>query len=72
MELPAQVRLLALAVAHLEVHVPVPAGEHVVAMRFQPASLRNGLLVTVAAAVGLLTLLLAGLLRRRGRQMSAV
>ena len=52
--------------------VPVPAGEHVVAMRFQPASLRNGLLVTVAAAVGLLTLLLAGLLRRRGRQMSAV
>ena len=45
--------------------VPVPAGEHIVAMRFQPASLRNGLLVTAGAAVALLLLLLAGLLRRR-------
>ena len=45
--------------------VPVPAGEHLVAMQFQPASLRSGLLVTVAAALVLLALLLVGLLRRR-------
>ncbi len=45
--------------------VPVPAGEHVVAMRFQPVSLRNGLLVTAGAAVALLLMLLAGLLHRR-------
>ena len=47
--------------------VPVPAGEHVVTMRFQPASLRTGLLVTAVAAVGLLLLLLVGLLLRRGK-----
>ena len=47
--------------------VPVPAGEHVVTMRFQPASLRTGLLVTAVAVVGLLLLLLVGLLLRRGK-----
>ena len=47
--------------------VPVAAGEHVVAMRFQPVSLRSGLLVTAAAVVVLLILVLAGLLRRRAR-----
>ncbi|MCA9869059.1 MAG: hypothetical protein KC487_01530, partial [Anaerolineae bacterium] len=45
--------------------VMVPAGEHVVAMQFRPATLRTGLLVTAAAAVVLLALLAAGLLRRR-------
>lgn len=48
--------------------VPVPAGEHVVTMRFQPASLRAGLLVTAVAAVVLLALLLAGVLHRRARR----
>ena len=45
--------------------VPVPAGDHTVAMRFQPASLRIGLHVTAAATVVLLMLLAAGLARRR-------
>ncbi|MEZ4767358.1 MAG: YfhO family protein [Caldilineales bacterium] len=44
--------------------VPVPAGEHMVAMQFRPASLRAGLLVTAAAAVLLLALLAVGVARR--------
>ena len=46
--------------------VAVPAGEHVVEMRFRPRSLLYGAVVSAATALVLLVLLAVALLRKRG------
>jgi uncharacterized membrane protein YfhO len=51
--------------------VPIPAGEHNVEFRFEPASVKLGLLLSLASVVGVVaTLILAGRRPWRSRTTS--
>ncbi|MCC7021910.1 MAG: YfhO family protein [Thermomicrobiales bacterium] len=47
--------------------IPLPAGEHVVELRYAPASLRIGLLISGIAALAVLAVFIAAAWRRRSR-----